>query len=322
MGPKPKDKRKETKRQRWKPLDAETKQSREEEEPTVDTDSTPNLLEGKTSSVSTPTPIEPTCDPQFRKRKISSNWSRYDEPVDVETEYNRKRGEDFDLLLSLSAGASAHFRFKEQQDWQDEPAEISEFLSIDCDTIVQALHTIPLHKRLDLPGDIFPAKVIEEFNAEAAIEKERYEAFLRMGKRQVKKVPDVGESLKNSLQAAIAAAASKPKPKPKDDDLDELLESCLSLKPKSKPAEADNSEKKTEDDKNLEFLLSLTQERGDKVPASRDTAPVEAKGGAAEETVKPPSQPQKPAAEPEKPAPEPQKPTVDLEDWLDSVLQD
>ncbi|XP_077522811.1 apoptosis and caspase activation inhibitor isoform X1 [Amblyomma americanum] len=328
MGPKPKDKRKETKRQRWKPLDSETKQSRQEE-PTVDVDSAPDVPEGKTSSVSTPTPIEPTCDPQFRKRGISSNWSRYDEPVEVETEYNRKRGEDFDLLLSLSAGASAHFRFKEQQDWQDEPAEISEFLSIDCDTIVQALHTIPLHKRLDLPEDIFPAKVIEEFNAEAAAEKERYEAFLQTGKREVNKVPDVGESLKSSLQAAIAAAAAaRPKPKPRDDDLDELLESCLSLK--SKPAEADNLEKKREDDKNLEFLLSLTHEHGDKeVTVSGDTAPLGAKVDAVEESVKSPSQPEKPAAQPEKPAaqpekpaPEPQKPTVDLEDWLDSVLQD
>lgn len=307
MGPKPKDKRKETKRQRWKPLDAETKQSREEEKPTVDADNAPNLPEGKISSVSTPTAIEPTCDPQFRKRGISSNWGRYDEPVEVETEYTRKRGEDFDLLLSLSAGASAHFRFKEQQDWQNEPAEISEFLSIDCDTIVQALHTIPLHKRLDLPEDIFPAKVIEEFNTEAAAEKEKYEAFLRTGKRQVKKVPDVRESLTNSLQAAIAAAAGKPKLKPKDDDLDELLESCLSQKPKSKLAEADNPEKKTEDD--LEFLLSLKHEYSNKeVPSSGDTAHVEARVGIQEETVKPSSQPQ--------------KPTVDLEDWLDSVLQD
>lgn len=333
MGPKPKDKRKETKRQRWKPLDAGTKQPREEEDSTVDADSAPNLHscieannnnlpEGKTSSVSTLAPIEPTCDPQFRKRGITSNWSRYDEPVEVETEYTRKRGEDFDLLLSLSAGASAHFRFKEQQEWQDEPAEISEFLSIDCDTIVQALHTIPLHKRLDLPEDIFPAKVIEEFNAEAAAEKEKYEAFLQTGKRQVKKVPDVGESLKNSLQAAIATAAGKPKPKPKDDDLDELLESCLSLKPKSKLVEAGNSEK-TEDDKNLEFLLSLTHERSDKeVPASGDTAPVEAGALILVDTIKPTSQPQKPAVEPQKLAPEPQKPTVDLEDWLDSVLQD
>uniref|UniRef100_G3MKW0 Cell death regulator Aven n=1 Tax=Amblyomma maculatum TaxID=34609 RepID=G3MKW0_AMBMU len=342
MGPKSKDKRKEAKGQRWKPLDVETKQPRDGKGPTVDADSAPNLSVNKTSSVSTPTPIEPTCDPQFRKRGISSNWGRYDEPIEVETEYNRQRGEDFDLLLSSSAGPSAHFRFKEQQDWQDEPADISEFLSTDMmDAIVQALHTIPLHKCLDLPEDIIPAKVIEEFNAEAAAEKERYEAFLRTGKQQLKKVSDVGESLKKSLQAAIATAAVATT-KPKDeDDVDEELESLLFLKRNSKPVEADSLVKETVD-KN-EFLLSVTLDHGSKkVPVSGDTAPVvKAKGNASEEAAKLPSLPVSEdsapvvkakgdasedavelPSQPQKPAPKPQKPTVNLEDWLDSILQD
>ncbi|KAL1436802.1 hypothetical protein MTO96_049342 [Rhipicephalus appendiculatus] len=194
MAPKGKEKRKEAKRQKWKPLDAETKQPTQETEPVDCGGDASSATESKSSSVASAThaPIEPTCDPQFRKRGLTSNWGRYDEPVEVETEYNRKRGEDFDLLLSASAGASAHFRFKEQQDWQDEPAELSEFLSIDCDAIVDALQTIPLHERLGLPEDIFPANVIQEFKDEAAACAERYEAFLRTGKRQAKKTPDVG----------------------------------------------------------------------------------------------------------------------------------
>lgn len=312
MGPKGKEKRKETKRQRWKPLDTETKQPTQETEPVDCGGDASKATESKSLPVGTtaPTPIEPTCDPQFRKRGLTSNWGRYDEPVEVETEYNRKRGEDFDLLLSASAGASAHFRFKEQQDWQDEPAELSEFLSIDCDAIVDALQTIPLHERLGLPEDIFPASVIQEFKDEAAACTERYEAFLRTGKRQVKKTPDVGESLKNSLQAAIIAAA-KSKPKPKDEeDLEELLN--LSLKsPRSDDSRKDK--KKDEDERNLEFLLSLTEEHDekDKVPAAEETATT---------TVAEPER--KVVEEPVKPPPQPQKPTVDLEDWLDSVLQD
>ncbi|KAH7972236.1 hypothetical protein HPB52_009771 [Rhipicephalus sanguineus] len=291
MGPKGKEKRKETKRQRWKPLDAETKQPTQETAPVDCGGDASKATESKSLPVGTtaPTPIEPTCDPQFRKRGLASNWGRYDEPVEVETEYNRKRGEDFDLLLSASAGASAHFRFKEQQDWQDEPAELSEFLSIDCDAI---------------------ASVIQEFKDEAAACTERYEAFLRTGKRQVKKTPDMGESLKNSLQAAIIAAA-KSKPKPKDEeDLEELLN--LSLKsPRSDDSRKDK--KKDEDERNLEFLLSLTEEHEekDKVPAAEETATT---------TVAEPER--KVVEEPVKPPPQPQKPTVDLEDWLDSVLQD
>lgn len=317
MAPKGKEKRKETKRQKWKPLDADPKQTAEKTEPVESGGdaSSSSATENKSLSVGTaaPTPIEPTCDPQFKKRGLASNWGRYEEPVEVETEYNRKRGEDFDLLLSTSAGASAHFRFKEQQDWQDEPAELSEFLSIDCDRIVDALLTIPLHERLGLPEDIFPANVIQQFRDEAAACSEKYEAFLRTGKRQVKTVPDVGESLKNSLQAAIIAAA-KPKPKPKDDDdLEELLN--LSLKsPRSDNPPKDKS--KDEDERDLEFLLSLKEDHNEKdvvpaVPAAEETATTstaEPEHIVVEQPVKPP--------------PQPQKPTVDLEDWLDSVLQD
>ncbi|KAL1436803.1 hypothetical protein MTO96_049342 [Rhipicephalus appendiculatus] len=293
MAPKGKEKRKEAKRQKWKPLDAETKQPTQETEPVDCGGDASSATESKSSSVASAThaPIEPTCDPQFRKRGLTSNWGRYDEPVEVETEYNRKRGEDFDLLLSASAGASAHFRFKEQQDWQDEPAELSEFLSIDCDAIVDALQTIPLHERLGLPEDIFPANVIQEFKDEAAACAERYEAFLRTGKRQAKKTPD---------------------PKPKDeDDLEELLN--LSLKSPQSDDSSRKDKKKDDDERNLEFLLSLTDEHTEKdlVPAAEETATT---------TVAEPEP--KLVEEPVKPPPQPQKPTVDLEDWLDSVLQD
>uniref|UniRef100_A0A6M2CSU1 Putative cell death regulator aven ovary overexpressed n=1 Tax=Rhipicephalus microplus TaxID=6941 RepID=A0A6M2CSU1_RHIMP len=313
MAPKGKERRKENKRQRWKSLDAETKQPTQESEPADCGGDASKATEGKSSSAGTSAraPIEPTCDPQFRKRGLTSNWGRYDEPVEVETEYNRKRGEDFELLLSASAGASAHFRFKEQQDWQDEPAELNEFFSIDCDKIVDALLTIPVHERLGLPEDIFPAHIIQEFKDEAAACTERYEAFLRTGKRQDKKMPDVGESLTNTLQAAIIAAA-KSKPKPKDeDDLEELLNLSLKSPQSDEPSRKDK--KKDDDDRSLEFLLSLTEERAEKdlVSAAEEaftTTVAEPEPKAMEEPVKPP--------------PQPQKPTVDLEDWLDSVLQD
>ncbi|KAH8029124.1 hypothetical protein HPB51_022708 [Rhipicephalus microplus] len=256
MAPKGKEKRKENKRQRWKSLDAETKQPTQESEPADCGGDASKATEGKT-------------------------------------------------------GASAHFRFKEQQDWQDEPAELNEFFSIDCDKIVDALLTIPVHERLGLPEDIFPAHVIQEFKDEAAACTERYEAFLRTGKRQDKKMPDVGESLTNTLQAAIIAAA-KSKPKPKDeDDLEELLNLSLKSPQSDEPSRKDK--KKDDDERSLEFLLSLTEERAEKdlVPAAEEPATT---------TVAEPEP--KAMEEPVKPPPQPQKPTVDLEDWLDSVLQD
>lgn len=77
---------------------------------------------------------------------------------DADIIYNKTKGEDFDLLLSSSTGASAHFRFKEQEDWQAD-LDIDEFLSVDCDVVAAALQTIPLHQRLNLPEAIFPVSL-------------------------------------------------------------------------------------------------------------------------------------------------------------------
>lgn len=305
MGPNAKGKRKEPKKQKWRPIDAPAKEPGPESanKPAAVAPSDPPQAE--TSSPSTPPrePTEPTCDPQYRKRGITSNWSRYDEPVESEADYNRKRGEDFDLLLSTSGGASAHFRFKEQQDWQNEPAEISEFLSIDCDAIVDALQTIPVHTRLGLPEDIFPAKVVQEFNDEAAVCKEKYEEFLRTGKRKADYAEDVGESLTKSLQAVLAAA-TKPKPKPKEDDLGSLLDSYLSLKP---ARVVDDSHKKPGDENSIDALLSFASQSKEEpvsgdAPSSVDALP---------EVTKQANQPS-----------EPEKPKVNLEDWLDNILDD
>lgn len=302
MGPK----RKDAKKQKWRPIDAPTK------EPEQETAAKPAAVPPKppndpppAEAPSTPPsePTEPICDPQYRKRGITSNWSRYDEPAESEADYNRKRGEDFDLLLSTSGSASAHFRFKEQQDWQNEPAEISEFLSIDCDAIVDALQTIPVHTRLGLPEDIFPAKVIQEFRDEAAACKEKYEEFLRTGKRKADYAEDVGESLTKSLQAVLAAA-TKPKPKPKEDDLGSLLDSYLSLKP---ARIADDSSKKPEDEKSIDALLSFASRHKEERVSGHARSSVEVLPKATKQANQPS---------------EPEKPKVDLEDWLDSVLND
>lgn len=304
MGPK----RKDAKKQKWRPIDGPTKKPEQETaaKPSAVTSKPPNdpppaVAEAPTTPPREP--IEPVCDPQYRKRGITSNWSRYDEPAESEADYNRKRGEDFDLLLSTSGTASAHFRFKEQQDWQNEPAEISEFLSIDCDAIVDALQTVPVHTRLGLPEDVFPAKVIQEFKDEAATYKVKYEEFLRTGKRKADYAEDIGESLTKSLQAVLAAA-TKPKPKPKEDDLGSLLDSYLSLKP---ARIADDSSKKPEDEKSIDALLSFAS-RCKEEPVSGD-APSSVE--AVPEATKQANQKS-----------EPEKPKVDLEDWLDSVLDD
>ncbi|XP_029845695.2 cell death regulator Aven [Ixodes scapularis] len=266
----------------------------------------------QTLATSVAAPIEPPCDPQFRKRGITSNWGRYEEPLETETDYNRKKGEDFELLLSTSVGSSAHFRFKEQQDWQDD-LHIDEFLSVDCDALADALQTIPLHKRLELPEEIFPPEILKQYNEDAASHRQKY------GGGKIcswKNASSVSDSLTSTLLTAAGATSRSTKVKGQgQDDLSRSLGACLSLSSGQQTQGRGKSPKEEEDD--LDFLLSLSS-------TAKPDQEIEKQDGPKEPTESSdlPMRPvdQKSTMEPVAQAV--QKPTIDLEDWLDSVLQD
>ncbi|XP_064485095.1 uncharacterized protein LOC135397423 isoform X2 [Ornithodoros turicata] len=94
-------------------------------------------------------------------RKLESNWSRYEEPKEDDTvQFTRKRGQDFQELLSCTGG---QFRFKEEGD----DFQVSNFLSLDCQLVTQALHTIPIPQRLRLTKDIFPREIYQQYQDDA-----------------------------------------------------------------------------------------------------------------------------------------------------------
>lgn len=94
----------------------------------------------------------------YSKRKIVSNWGRYQ---DTEKEVNNESGEsqrgtDFSVLLSSAGDSFSQFRFAEEKEWDGEascPKQNSAFY-VDCESLVQALQELPLSLRLNVAAEL------------------------------------------------------------------------------------------------------------------------------------------------------------------------
>ncbi|XP_013964833.2 cell death regulator Aven isoform X5 [Canis lupus familiaris] len=94
----------------------------------------------------------------YSKRKIVSNWDRYQ---DIEKEVNNESGEsqrgtDFSVLLSSAGDSFSQFRFVEEKEWDGEvsgPKQNSAFY-VDCESLVRALQELPLSLRLNVAAEL------------------------------------------------------------------------------------------------------------------------------------------------------------------------
>ncbi|NXN09162.1 AVEN regulator, partial [Indicator maculatus] len=100
----------------------------------------------------------------YSRRKILSNWSRY-EDTEREGELEEpQRGTDFSVLLSSAGDFFAQFRFADEKEWARESVCHKQFsaLSVDCQSLAQALQELPLHLRLNVPAELVQASTPAE----------------------------------------------------------------------------------------------------------------------------------------------------------------
>ncbi|XP_069116536.1 cell death regulator Aven-like [Argopecten irradians] len=104
----------------------------------------------------------------FKRREVVSNWARY-EILPPETETTQKRGEDFANLLNSAGGTSSQFRFKEEEDWEDDESVCADtkLLTVDPTDLAASLQCIPLYQRLGVDQDLFSTEQIQEMEADA-----------------------------------------------------------------------------------------------------------------------------------------------------------
>lgn len=105
----------------------------------------------------------------FRRRKIVSNWDRYQSlPPEIEDENLSEIGADFGKLLSQTADALSQFRFKDEKEWEEDKTLLSSsFVALDCEALANSLQCLPLNERLGLDATLFSDEQIEDFAAEA-----------------------------------------------------------------------------------------------------------------------------------------------------------
>ncbi|XP_074853059.1 cell death regulator Aven [Carettochelys insculpta] len=94
----------------------------------------------------------------YSRRKIVSNWNRYEgaEKVAQNESEESQRGTDYSVLLSSAGDSFSQFRFAEEKEWDIGsigPKQLSAFY-IDCKSLVQALQELPLHLRLNVDADM------------------------------------------------------------------------------------------------------------------------------------------------------------------------
>ncbi|XP_021097498.1 cell death regulator Aven [Heterocephalus glaber] len=99
----------------------------------------------------------------YSKRKITSNWDRYQ---DTEKEVNNESGEsqrgtDFSVLLSSAGDYFSQFRFAEEKEWDGEAScpKQNSALYVDSVSLVRGLQELPLSLRLNVAAELIQTVV-------------------------------------------------------------------------------------------------------------------------------------------------------------------
>ncbi|NXJ99083.1 AVEN regulator, partial [Corythaixoides concolor] len=184
----------------------------------------------------------------YSRRKIFSNWSRYE---DTEKEGQSEcgeaqRGTDFNVLLSSAGDSFTQFRFADEKEWDRESICHKQLsaLAVDCQSLVQALQELPLHLRLNVAAELVQASTpVELPQMKPKMIEDGKRRGLLFQQSQVKSETvlishPVGDSVapsepgsKNAPRARAAEPFQRAHPlsKQEPDHLDEELDLLLSL---------------------------------------------------------------------------------------------
>lgn len=253
----------------------------------------------------------------YSKRKIVSNWDRYqDTEKEVDKESGEsQRGTDFSVLLSSAGDSFSQFRFAEEKEWYSEasyPKQNSAFY-VDCESLVQALQELPLSLRLNVAAELVQSALPLEV---PQLKPKRNEEGKGLGMQLKGPLAPGGRGSVSELKSAAAHCPmdlgnAGPRPGP----------SKSSQKPASPLASAaDHLEEE------LDLLLNLDApvKVADNILPDQTLQNLESeKGGEVaqeEEVLAKPSVTEEKNMELEQPSTSKNVTEEELEDWLDSMI--
>lgn len=111
-----------------------------------------------------------TTKPSFQKRKVVSNWDRYDLPPDEES--TKTKGENFSRLLQVAGSSTSQFRFKEEEEWTS-PEQTE--LSLDLQDLSSSISCFPLYEVLRLDKDLLSVEQIAEYDRLSSENQKKYQ---------------------------------------------------------------------------------------------------------------------------------------------------
>ncbi|XP_068019001.1 cell death regulator Aven [Melanerpes formicivorus] len=254
----------------------------------------------------------------YSRRKVLSNWSRYEDTEREGEQEEPRRGAEFSVLLSSAGDFFAQFRFADEKEWAAESVCHKQFsaLSVDCQSLAQALQELPLHLRLNVPAELVQASTpaeLPQMKPKVTDDSKRRELLFR-------RPPAPSDTALGSRSSADSVASPEPgsKPSPGASAAEPLQRAHALAK-----QEADHV------DEELDFLLSLDAP----VDTAKGPVPGVVSGSSAEKELKDLSTEWKEKdllkpAVPEEKNTEPQQQkkaskTIteeELEDWLDSMI--
>ncbi|NWI49633.1 AVEN regulator, partial [Calyptomena viridis] len=177
----------------------------------------------------------------YSRRKIFSNWSRYE---DTEKEGQHERE---DIFYFFPLGDSfTQFRFADEKEWDKEIICHKQFsaLSVDCQSLVQALQELPLHLRLNVAADLVQASTpleLPQMKSKIFEDSKRREQLFRQSPTQSETVlvsHPVGNSVAPSEPGSKSGSKANAREpfqrvhllsKQETDHLDEELDLLLNL---------------------------------------------------------------------------------------------
>ncbi|XP_028252879.1 cell death regulator Aven [Parambassis ranga] len=235
----------------------------------------------------------------FSRRKLESNWHRYEESEREEPEDDTptQRGTDYHVLLESAGDSFTQFRFSEEKEWEMDSLAASQMpaVFVDLPALAQTLQQVPLHQRLNLEAELLQVSTPAELPAVTLAPKQEVpkdtkfpplsSVFKNLSTNQ--KVPVTAHTV-----SRVSAAAE-----PLEDEGDEELDKLLNLQ-KPVSAGADEDEDRAVPENVCEEVKEVAPE------VIQNVRMEEVKD------ITPPKSP-----------PVKQKMTEeDLEDWLDSMI--
>ncbi|XP_064316205.1 cell death regulator Aven [Phalacrocorax carbo] len=181
---------------------------------------------------------------KYSRRKIFSNWSRYeDTEKEGQSEHGEsQRGTDFSVLLSSAGDSFTQFRFADEKEWDRESVCHKQFsaLSVDCQSLARALQELPLHLRLNVAAELVQASTpveLPQMKSKISEDAKRRELLFRQPQTVLVSHP-LGDSVappepgsKNGPRASAAKPFERAHPlsKQETDPLDQELDRLLNL---------------------------------------------------------------------------------------------